>query len=64
MRAAPTSDDCHLRSCRAVIGHHIHATDGDIGHVEDFLVDEHYGRPGYWTTKGIRHEATPVAKSR
>ncbi len=37
----PTSDDCHLRSCSAVIGHHIHATDGDIGHVEDFLVDDH-----------------------
>ena len=39
-RAASPSDDCHLRSCHAVIGHHIHATDGDIGHVEDFLVDE------------------------
>ncbi len=39
--AAPTSDDCHLRSCRSVIGHHVHATDGDVGHVEDFLVDEH-----------------------
>ena len=24
----PTSDDCHLRSCRSVIGHHVHATDG------------------------------------
>ena len=37
----PTSDDCHLRSCRSVIGQHVHATDGDLGHVEDFLVDEH-----------------------
>jgi len=37
----PTADDCHLRSCRAVIGHHVHATDGDLGHVQDFLVDEH-----------------------
>ena len=39
--ATQTPDDCHLRSCRAVIGYHVHATDGDLGHVEDFLVDEH-----------------------
>jgi sporulation protein YlmC with PRC-barrel domain len=133
-RAAQTSDDCHLRSCHAVIGYHIHAADGDIGHVEDFLVDEHtwairylivatsnywwgghrvlvapewikdvqwsdakvfvdvtraavkqapaydpaaqldrqqeqgiyehYGRPGYWTTKAIQKEAATAAKSK
>ena len=34
------SADTHLRSCRAVIGYHIHAHDGDIGHVADFLVDD------------------------
>ncbi len=34
------SDDDHLRSCRAVTGYHIHAKDGDIGHVADFLVDD------------------------
>lgn len=33
-------DDPHLRSTRQVIGYHIHATDGEIGHVEDFLVDD------------------------
>lgn len=33
-------DDPHLRSCKAVIGYHIHATDGDIGHVQALLVDE------------------------
>lgn len=33
--------DCHLRSCRAMIGYHIHAKDGDIGHVEELLVDDH-----------------------
>jgi hypothetical protein len=38
---APTADDCHLRSCRAVLGLHIHARDGDIGHVKEFLVDDH-----------------------
>lgn len=131
--ATHTSDDCHLRSCQVVIGYHIHATDGDIGHVQDLLVDEHswairylivntsnwwgghdvlvapqwieavswsdakvsvdltrqavkdaplydsaaqldrqqeqaiyqhYGRPGYWTTKRIRDVAALSAKSK
>jgi uncharacterized protein YrrD len=35
------ADDCHLRSCQFVMGHHVHAKDGDIGHVQDFLVDDH-----------------------
>ena len=34
------NDDPHLRSCQEVIGYHIQATDGDIGHVKDLLVDE------------------------
>jgi hypothetical protein len=33
-------DDPHLRSCEAVIGYHIHARDGDIGHVQGMLFDE------------------------
>lgn len=33
-------DDPHLRSCKEVIGYHIDAADGDIGHVHDMLVDE------------------------
>ena len=37
--AAPPGDS-HLRGCRAVIGYHLHATDGDIGHVDDFIVDD------------------------
>ncbi len=32
--------DPHLRSSGAVIGYHIEATDGAIGHVEDFLVED------------------------
>jgi hypothetical protein len=32
--------DAHLRSCNAVKGYHIHATDGDIGHVQGFLADD------------------------
>jgi hypothetical protein len=34
------NDDPHLRSCEAVIGYHVQATDGEIGHVSGFLVDE------------------------
>ncbi|MEO9148341.1 MAG: PRC-barrel domain-containing protein [Burkholderiaceae bacterium] len=33
-------DDPHLRSCREIERYHIHATDGDIGHVESCLVDD------------------------
>jgi hypothetical protein len=32
--------DPHLRSSRDVTGYYIQATDGDLGHVEDFLVDD------------------------
>ncbi len=32
--------DPHLRSTAAVTGHHIHAVDGEIGHVEDFFVED------------------------
>jgi hypothetical protein len=39
-RARHRNDDPHLRSCKAVTGYHIHATDGDIGHVSGFLVDD------------------------
>lgn len=34
------NDDPHLRSCNAVAGYHIHAIDGEIGHVESLLVDD------------------------
>ncbi len=33
-------EDPHLRSCKSVLGHEIQATDGLIGHVDGFLVDE------------------------
>jgi hypothetical protein len=38
--AQNSNDDPHLRSTEAVTGYHIHASDGEIGHVEDFLVDD------------------------
>jgi hypothetical protein len=33
-------DDPHLRSGNAVMRYYVHASDGDIGHVQGFLVDE------------------------
>ena len=32
--------DPNLRSTNDVTGHHIQATDGEIGHVEDFIIDD------------------------
>ena len=32
--------DPHLRSTREVVGYHIQARDGEIGHVEDLIVDD------------------------
>jgi sporulation protein YlmC with PRC-barrel domain len=40
MRARQYEGDAHLRSIKVVTGYHIHATDGEIGHVEDVLVDD------------------------
>lgn len=37
--AARESGDPHLRSSAEVIGYHIEASDGTIGHVDDFLFD-------------------------
>lgn len=39
-RARHRNDDPHLRSCDAVTGYHIQASDGEIGHVSDFLIDD------------------------
>ena len=37
---AAVHEDRHLRSVRTVTGHAIEATDGAIGHVADFLIDD------------------------
>jgi hypothetical protein len=39
-RTRHRNDDPHLRSSREITGYDIHATDGDIGHVSGFLVDD------------------------
>lgn len=38
--APEKSWDPHLRSTGAVTGYHIQAADGEIGHVEDFVIDD------------------------
>ncbi len=39
--------DAHLRSAREVIGYNIHATNGEIGHVDDLLLEEESDRLHY-----------------
>jgi hypothetical protein len=39
--------DPHLRSARDVSGYRIEATDGEIGHIDDFLVDDQTARIRY-----------------
>jgi len=38
--ADTSNEDPHLRSCAAVKGYHVHAKDGEIGHVDGFIVDD------------------------
>lgn len=43
MKAAQTQrrdNDPHLRSCKEVSGYNILATDGEIGHIDGFIIDE------------------------
>lgn len=35
-----SSDDAHLRSIEVLHGYHIHATDGEIGHLADVLIND------------------------
>jgi hypothetical protein len=39
-RARHRNDDPHLRSCEAVTGYHLHAVDGEIGHIAGYLIDD------------------------
>lgn len=40
MRLQASEGDPHLRSMTAMSGYHIHAADGSIGHLENFLIDD------------------------
>jgi uncharacterized protein YrrD len=46
-----STEDPHLRSCREIIGYHIHATSGDIGHVNDFILDDQTWQLSYLVVK-------------
>jgi hypothetical protein len=37
--ARPADDEHHLHSVKDVTGYHIHARDGEIGHIDDFLIN-------------------------
>jgi hypothetical protein len=39
--ATDTEDDIMRRSLKEIIGYSMGATDGEIGHVSDFLFDDH-----------------------
>ncbi|MEP7365448.1 MAG: PRC-barrel domain-containing protein [Acidobacteriota bacterium] len=39
--------DPHLRSAKDVIGYYVEAKDGEIGHIEDFLVDDQQAQIRY-----------------
>ena len=44
-------EDPHLRSADEVFGYGISALDGDIGHVEDMIVDDDAWTINYWVVK-------------
>jgi hypothetical protein len=39
-RARHRAEDPHLRSAKAVTGYHIEASDGELGHLSGFLIDD------------------------
>jgi len=39
-RTKISHEDRHLRSSKKVTGYHIHATDGDVGHVNNFIFED------------------------
>jgi hypothetical protein len=39
-RVRHRNDDPNLRSCEAVTGYHLHAIDGEIGHIAGYLIDD------------------------
>ena len=63
----PKCADAHLRSTQAVSGYHVQATDGIIGHVCDFMMDDKSWAIGQLVVK-IGHRFTgnevliPVSK--
>ena len=61
VRADARSDDAdpRLRSITALTGYHIHATDGAVGHVDDFL-----GEDAEWNITSLKHYGKRVYRRR
>ena len=70
-RCRRSDDDPHLRSIEAITGYHIHASDGEIGHVDDFLVEDadwsiHYlvvDTKNWWPGKKVLISPRSIQKS-
>lgn len=58
-KARTRADMPNLRSCNDVFGYHIHAVDGDIGHVTNFLVDDKA-----WVIRYLVMETSPWCGNR
>ena len=64
--------DPHLRSTKAVAGHHIEGTDGRIGHVDNFIIDDEswtirylvVGTRSWWPGKRVLIEPQSVESIR
>lgn len=46
-----TADDPHLRSSEEITGYNISAIDGEIGHIDDMIVDDDTWSIRYWIVK-------------
>jgi uncharacterized protein YrrD len=46
---AETEMDTHLRSCEEVKGYNINTTDGEIGHIDDFIMEQESWNLRYFT---------------
>jgi hypothetical protein len=57
---APAGEDPHLRSAEAVLGYEVWATDGEIGRVENYIVDDAAWHIGYLDVKLNEGFPTPM----
>jgi hypothetical protein len=48
-----TEAEPNLRSTRAVSGYHIQAMDGEVGHVDDFIMDDEARDNGPWEIRSL-----------
>lgn len=51
LRTSGPKGDPHLRSTSEVAGYHMHALDGNIGHIEDFIIEDESWRIVYLVAK-------------